>query len=66
MVSYVTSSSIDSSINRPVAFPISKSALVVKIGKENTASIKLFEKIGFKIIKVVEIFGEVEMRFSEG
>ena len=37
---------------------------IAKIGRDNTPSIKLFESLGFEIAKVVEVFNEVELRFS--
>jgi len=38
--------------------------LVTRIGDTNLASIRLFEKLGFKITKKVEVFKEVEMRYQ--
>ncbi|KJA17662.1 hypothetical protein HYPSUDRAFT_46140 [Hypholoma sublateritium FD-334 SS-4] len=40
-------------------------SLVTKITDTNTASIRLFEKLGFEITKRVEVFHEVEMRFKQ-
>lgn len=40
-------------------------SLVTKISDTNTASIRLFEKLGFEITKHVEVFHEVEMRFKQ-
>lgn len=37
--------------------------LITRISMENTSSIKLFEKLGFVVVKRVEVFREVEMRF---
>lgn len=37
--------------------------LIAKIGSGNTPSIRLFENLGFKIVKVVEVFEEVELRW---
>jgi len=37
--------------------------LVMRISETNTASIRLFEKLGFEVRKHVEVFGEVEMRW---
>jgi len=37
--------------------------LVIRISKDNSPSIKLFEGLGFRIVKMVEVFGEVEMRW---
>ncbi|KAI0314546.1 acyl-CoA N-acyltransferase [Amylostereum chailletii] len=48
----------------PISFlPIPPSVLVARISQTNTPSIKLFEKLGFQVVKVVEVFGEVEMRY---
>src|ERR1700733_15275539 len=41
-------------LNIPPAF------LVTRISESNTASIHLFEKLGFRLTKKVEVFGEVE------
>jgi hypothetical protein len=35
---------------------------IARISTKNHASIKLFEKLGFEITKVVEVFDELEMR----
>jgi RimJ/RimL family protein N-acetyltransferase len=35
---------------------------LVKIGMDNAASIRMFENLGFSIVKRVEVFQEVEMR----
>lgn len=40
----------------------SASQFIARISSKNTASIKLFEKLGFEIVKVVQVFDEVEMR----
>lgn len=40
---------------------LAESDFFAKIGLENEPSIRLFEKLGFKRGKVVEVFGEVEM-----
>ena len=37
--------------------------LVAKIGSANTPSIRLFEKLGFSIVKRVEVWDEVELRW---
>jgi hypothetical protein len=37
---------------------------LVRIGTSNTASIRLFEKLGFGRVKVVKAFDEMEMRFG--
>lgn len=38
--------------------------LIARIGRSNTASIALFESLGFGIVKVVEVWDEVEMRWG--
>jgi RimJ/RimL family protein N-acetyltransferase len=43
--------------------PISPSSLVARVAINNASSIQLFEKLGFKIVKTIEVFGEVEMRW---
>lgn len=50
--------SIPSLLNVPAA------RLVTKITESNEPSIRLFEKLGFKITKRVAVFEEVEMRWS--
>ncbi|PPQ90712.1 hypothetical protein CVT25_005020 [Psilocybe cyanescens] len=40
------------------------SSLITKISDTNTPSIKLFERLGFQITKQVEVFQEVEMKFT--
>lgn len=35
--------------------------MIAKIGTANTPSIRLFESLGFSIVKVVEVFQEVEL-----
>ena len=37
--------------------------LMAKIGSANTPSIRLFESLGFSIVKVVEVWNEVELRW---
>ncbi|KAF9023587.1 hypothetical protein BDZ89DRAFT_1069751 [Hymenopellis radicata] len=41
---------------------ISVPSLVVRVGDTNIPSIRLFEKLGFMIVKHVKVFQEVEMR----
>lgn len=43
--------------------PVPAARLVARIGRENAPSIALFRVLGFEVVKVVEVFGEVEMRF---
>ncbi|WOO82843.1 N-acetyltransferase 9 [Vanrija pseudolonga] len=38
--------------------------LIARIGSKNTASIALFERLGFKTVKVVSVWDEVEMRWG--
>ncbi|PPQ73953.1 hypothetical protein CVT24_012542 [Panaeolus cyanescens] len=49
----------------PSPLNIPPSSLLVKIGDTNHASIKLFQKLGFEIVKRVEVFQEVEMRWQK-
>ncbi|KAJ7029377.1 GNAT domain-containing protein [Mycena alexandri] len=44
--------------------PISPTSLLVRISESNVPSIHLFEKLGFRVTKRVEVFTEVEMRWS--
>lgn len=44
--------------------PISPTSLLVRISESNVPSIHLFEKLGFRITKHVEVFAEVEMRWT--
>jgi RimJ/RimL family protein N-acetyltransferase len=56
-VFHVTSTSLPES---PLNIPVQR--LVARIGTKNTASIHLFQKLGFQITKHVDIFDQVEMR----
>lgn len=38
-------------------------SLVTRISSTNTPSINLFKKLGFVVVKTVEVFNEVEMRY---
>ncbi|KAK0458166.1 N-acetyltransferase 9-like protein [Desarmillaria tabescens] len=42
--------------------PVPPSSLVARIGDTNLPSIRLFEKLGFKIMKHIKVFNEVEMK----
>ncbi|KAJ6526264.1 GNAT domain-containing protein [Mycena vulgaris] len=44
--------------------PVPATSLLARISESNVPSIRLFEKLGFRITKRVEVFGEVEMRWS--
>ncbi|KAJ7685734.1 GNAT domain-containing protein [Mycena polygramma] len=44
--------------------PVPPATLLARISESNLPSISLFEKLGFRITKRVEVFGEVEMRWS--
>lgn len=44
--------------------PIPPAFLLARISESNAPSIRLFETLGFHITKRVEVFGEVEMRWS--
>ena len=50
----------------PSPLPIHPSRLVVRISQSNQPSIKLFMQLGFVVVKVVEVFDEVEMRIPGG
>ncbi|THH03579.1 hypothetical protein EW146_g10391, partial [Bondarzewia mesenterica] len=58
LLAYVTSP------DAPSPLPVRKNSLVVKIGQDNTPSIRLFEGLGFTIVKTVDVFEEVEMRLA--
>lgn len=69
MISFATSSpslSIsDPGETYPQQLPIPRSSLVVRISESNIPSIKLFERVGFRVVKWVEVFKEVEMRWAD-
>jgi hypothetical protein len=44
--------------------PVAPTSLLARISESNAPSIRLFEKLGFHITKRVEVFGEVEMRWT--
>lgn len=44
--------------------PLSPTQLIARIGCANAPSIRLFEKLGFGVVKVVEVWNEVEMRWG--
>lgn len=44
--------------------PIAPRHLIARIGTSNTASIALFERLGFGKVKVVEVWSEAEMRWG--
>ncbi|KAJ7633128.1 GNAT domain-containing protein [Roridomyces roridus] len=46
--------------------PVPPTSLLVRISESNAPSIRLFEKLGFRITKRVEVFEEVEMRWETG
>lgn len=48
----------------PPYLPAPADKHVVRIGDKNSASIALFTKLGFEVIRHVEVFGELEMRIS--
>jgi hypothetical protein len=64
LISYITTPSDLDRSQQP--FPISPFLLVARISDSNTPSVRLFEKLGFKIVKHVQVFGEVEMRLEDG
>lgn len=47
----------------PSPLKVPPAALVTRISESNTPSIRLFEKLGFRVTKRVEVFGEIEMRW---
>ncbi|KAJ8589845.1 hypothetical protein M405DRAFT_933225 [Rhizopogon salebrosus TDB-379] len=49
----------------PLPLPVHPSRLVVRISRSNQPSIKLFLQLGFAVVRVVEVFDEVEMRMIE-
>ncbi|KAF7313073.1 Acyl-CoA N-acyltransferase [Mycena kentingensis (nom. inval.)] len=71
LLGYATQSSVGSFLchaslsatDGPSPLPISPASLLVRISDSNVPSIKLFESLGFKITKRVEVFEEVEMRW---
>jgi len=44
--------------------PVAPSMLVARIAESNVPSISLFQKLGFTVAKEVNVFGEIEMRFT--
>lgn len=56
-------SAVDATLVSPLNIP--PTCLVTRISESNTASISLFEKLGFRLTKKVEVFREVEMRWSQ-
>ncbi|KAJ3807022.1 GNAT domain-containing protein [Lentinula aff. lateritia] len=50
------------SVKMPHSIP--PTSLITRISDTNTPSIKLFEKLGFRITKHVEVFEEVELRWN--
>ncbi|KAH7928219.1 hypothetical protein BV22DRAFT_1126666 [Leucogyrophana mollusca] len=71
MLSYVTASSDEfghfespeDNPPPPSPLPIKPTCLVVRIAQSNAPSISLFERLGFAVVKVVEVFEEVELRY---
>ncbi|EKM74964.1 hypothetical protein AGABI1DRAFT_47168 [Agaricus bisporus var. burnettii JB137-S8] len=59
--------SAHSTVQAPLSLTniIAPDRLVVRISDSNEPSIRLFEKLGFKTTKKVEIFQEVEMRWRK-
>lgn len=48
----------------PSPLPVRPESLLVRIGASNAPSIALFERLGFTISKLVEVFDELEMKFA--
>ncbi|WWC85513.1 uncharacterized protein L201_000377 [Kwoniella dendrophila CBS 6074] len=44
--------------------PLDPSNLIARIGSTNQPSIKLFQKLGFGLVKYVKVFDEVEMNYG--
>lgn len=44
--------------------PVPLPSLLTRISSSNIPSIRLFQKLGFVIVKTVEVFDEVEMRLN--
>ena len=63
LLEYVTSYGRQSS--QTERLPITPSSLIARIGISNSASIELFQKLGFQRTKVVEVFSEVEMKWID-
>jgi L-amino acid N-acyltransferase YncA len=58
MFSYATAS------DSPSPLPVLKESLVARIGDQNTASVALFQQLGFEVTKHVDVFEETEMRYT--
>lgn len=43
---------------------VAPTSLIAKISSKNTASIRLFESLGFGRVKLVEVWDELEMRWG--
>jgi len=41
---------------------VAKGSFVARIGAANVRSIALFSSLGFKVVRTISVFGEVEMR----
>ncbi|KAK2461168.1 hypothetical protein APHAL10511_006695 [Amanita phalloides] len=67
MLSYVTGTpnlfNASMIVSSPLRIPAT--CLVTRITESNDPSIKLFEKLGFKVTKKVDVFKEVEMRWAD-
>ncbi|EIW65327.1 acyl-CoA N-acyltransferase [Trametes versicolor FP-101664 SS1] len=48
----------------PSPLPVRPEKLVARIGDKNEPSIRLFEKLGFSVTKIVAVFEEVELRYT--
>ncbi|KAK0200027.1 GNAT domain-containing protein [Desarmillaria ectypa] len=57
-------SPVPAAFPKPSLLPVPPSSLVARIGDTNLPSIRLFEKLGFKITKRIEVFSEVEMKLG--
>ena len=52
---------VPTNVDPSTPLPIPPTSLLTHISESNIPSIKLFEKLGFRIMKWVEVFGEVKM-----
>lgn len=46
----------------PAPLPVPPARLVARIGQDNAPSIRLFESLGFEVVRRVDVFNELEMR----
>ncbi|TFK65946.1 hypothetical protein BDN72DRAFT_824024 [Pluteus cervinus] len=63
MLSYATQDSIPPPAPLP-PLPIQPESLVARVSDSNIPSIKLLEKLGFRVTKHVAVFSEIELRWK--